>query len=146
MVKSVGILGFLLVWGGSACVMAGQWSLNGGDGTVTDRKTGLMWQQVDDGTVRNWEQALQYCESLELAEHTDWKLPNIKELLSLVDYTRSNPSIHPLFPNTQSSGYWSSTVNASSSSYAWYVYFYNGFVYYYYRSNTYYVRCVRHGP
>ncbi|MGK5095266.1 DUF1566 domain-containing protein [Deltaproteobacteria bacterium TL4] len=146
MVKLVGILGFLLVWGGSVSVMAGQWSLNG-DNTVTDSKTGLMWQQVDDGTTRTWEQALQYCESLELAGYTDWKLPNIKELQSIVDYSRSNPSIRLLyFPNTKSSSYWSSTVVAYNSDSAGIVVFDKGAVGSgISRGGARYVRCVRHG-
>ncbi|MCI5150307.1 MAG: DUF1566 domain-containing protein, partial [Candidatus Electrothrix sp. MAN1_4] len=59
------------------------------DGTISDLATGLMWQQTDDGTARNWEDALASAEALELAGHDDWRLPNAKELQSIVDYTRS---------------------------------------------------------
>jgi hypothetical protein len=76
------------------------------DGTVSDLATGLMWQQADDGTARDWEDALAYAEALELAGHDDWRLPNPKELQSIVDYTRSpditgTAAIHPLFSTTQ---------------------------------------------
>ncbi|QXP59694.1 DUF1566 domain-containing protein [Olleya sp. HaHaR_3_96] len=94
------------------------------DGTITDHATGLMWQQVDNGTTYNWENALDYAESLTLAEHDDWRMPNAKELQSIVDYTRSpsttaSPAINPLFsctPITDPEGnpgqygyYWSSS-------------------------------------
>lgn len=77
-----------------------------GDGTVTDHATGLMWQQADDGTGRNWEDALGYAEGLELAGYSDWRLPNAHELQSIVDYSRSlqetgSAAIDPVFNCTQ---------------------------------------------
>lgn len=56
------------------------------DGTITDKATGLMWQQADDGTRRNWQDSLAYAENSTLAGHADWRLPNIKELQSIVKY------------------------------------------------------------
>ena len=58
-----------------------------GDATITDRATGLMWQRSDSGKGLNWEQALAYATGLKLAGHADWRLPNAKELQSIVDYT-----------------------------------------------------------
>ncbi len=80
--------------------------VDNGDGTITDNATGLMWQQADDGTARDWEESLEYAEGLELAGHDDWRLPSIKELQSIVDYTRSpattsSPVIDPLFSCTE---------------------------------------------
>lgn len=80
--------------------------VDNGDGTVTDLATGLMWQQADDGTGRNWEGALSYAENLELAGYNDWRLPDAHELQSIVDYTRSpqetgSPAIDPVFTCTQ---------------------------------------------
>jgi hypothetical protein len=63
--------------------------VDNGDSTITDLSTNLMWQKSDDGIIRNWEQALNYAEKLELAEYNDWRLPNAKELQSIVDYTRA---------------------------------------------------------
>ncbi len=76
------------------------------DGTITDFATGLMWQTADDGIARDWEEALAYAEGLELADKTDWRLPNAKELQSIVDYSRSpqtssSPAIDPLFGTTE---------------------------------------------
>jgi arylsulfatase A-like enzyme len=59
------------------------------DGTVTDLATGLMWQQADSGVGYDWSNALAYCEGMELAGYRDWRLPNAKELHSILDYTRS---------------------------------------------------------
>lgn len=79
--------------------------VDNGDGTITDNATGLMWQQSDDGNSRDWENALSYCENLTYAGHSDWRLPNAKELHSILDYTRSpqttnSPAIDSLFSST----------------------------------------------
>ncbi|GAA3651102.1 DUF1566 domain-containing protein [Flavivirga jejuensis] len=76
-----------------------------GDGTITDNATGLMWQQADNGSTYDWENALDYAESLTLGNYSDWRMPNAKELQSIVDYTRSpstssSPAIDPLFSCT----------------------------------------------
>lgn len=76
------------------------------DGTITDNATGLMWQQADDGIARDWEDALSYAENLSLADCNDWRLPNAKELQSIVDYSRcpditNSPAIDPIFSTTE---------------------------------------------
>ena len=76
-----------------------------GDGTVTDQATGLMWTQHDSGQGMNWEQALKYAGNLTTGGHDDWRLPNAKELQSIVDYSRSpdtthSPAIDPVFDTT----------------------------------------------
>lgn len=63
--------------------------IDNGDGTVTDQTTRLMWQEEDNGTGVEWPEALAGCESATTGNHTDWRLPNAKELHSLVDYSRS---------------------------------------------------------
>jgi hypothetical protein len=117
------------------------------DGTVTDTTTGLMWQKFDDGTARTWEQSLSYCEGLSLAGFTDWRLPNAKELSSIVDTTKYGPAIDTVsFPNTQSyAWYWTSTSDAYPGwgTYAWLVGFNSGGLYSTDKTYTYYVRCVR---
>jgi hypothetical protein len=79
--------------------------VDNGDGTITDRATGLMWTKKDSGKGMTWEQALAWAEELTLAGHEDWRLPNAKELQQLVDYTRSpdttdSPAISALFETT----------------------------------------------
>jgi len=79
--------------------------IDNGNGTITDSATRLMWQQSDSGKGVNWEEALKYAESLELGGYDDWRLPNSKELQSIVDYTRSvqttgSAVINPVFKTT----------------------------------------------
>ncbi|MBI5593452.1 MAG: DUF1566 domain-containing protein [Deltaproteobacteria bacterium] len=98
-----------------------------GDGTVTDTSTGLMWQAASSFNPMTWEQALAYCEDLDLGGYTDWRLPTKKVLRSLVDFSRYDPSINTTyFPDTVSSFYWSSTTNIYFTDYAWGAYFYVG--------------------
>ncbi|SLM31851.1 hypothetical protein MTBBW1_460007 [Desulfamplus magnetovallimortis] len=59
-----------------------------GDATITDLATGLMWMKDDSGYGMVWQDALSYCEDLTFAGYSDWRLPNAKELQSIVDYTR----------------------------------------------------------
>ena len=76
--------------------------VDNGDGTVTDRSSGLMWQQADSDVGLDWQEALAYAEELDLADYNNWRLPNAKELQSIVDYTRSpdttsSAAIDPVF-------------------------------------------------
>jgi hypothetical protein len=74
-----------------------------------------------------WDDAIDNCEALDYAGHTDWRLPNIKELMSIVDYGLSSPAINQTyFPNAQSGRYWSGTTTANWADNAWNVYFSNG--------------------
>src|SRR5262249_38123095 len=100
--------------------------VDNGDGTVTDHCTGLMWQkEAADIRVGQWCDALAYCEDLSLAGHDDWRLPNVRELESIVDYGRIDPAIDPEF-GASSSYYWSSTW--AGLHYAWGIDFRAGFV------------------
>jgi len=115
------------------------------DGTVTDTSTGLMWQQTVS-SIYSWEQSLAYCEDLNLGGYTDWRLPTIKELRSIVDYSRYDPSINMnYFPNTVSGFYWSSTASAFNTSYAWSLNFGYGFDNDCTKKDSNYVRAVRGG-
>ncbi len=75
---------------------------NNHNGTVSDSATGLMWQLSDSLKGMNWKQALNYAEKYTLGGYSDWRLPNAKELQSIVDYTRSpsttkSAAINPIF-------------------------------------------------
>ena len=103
--------------------------IDNNDGTVTDQETGLMWQQEDNGTGVDWDTALASCESADTGGHTDWRLPNAKELHSIVDYTRSpdttgSAAINSLFSATALTNeagqedygfYWTSTTHKTSN-------------------------------
>jgi hypothetical protein len=119
-----------------------------GDNTTTDTKTGLVWQQSTSGSAMNWESALTSCEDLTLASQSDWRLPNIKELFSIVDTSEYNPAIdETAFPATQSSDYWSSTTWSAAGRQAsgWRVDFNGGQAYTRDKVDSKYVRCVRGG-
>jgi hypothetical protein len=115
-----------------------------GDGTITDNATGLMWSQNDSGGGLDWEDALAWVEQKNAENHlgySNWRLPNAKELQSIVDYTRSpgttgSAAIDPLFnataiineaKQTDYPCYWSSTTHANwtaiSGAYGAYVAF-----------------------
>gem|GEM_PF-1991651 len=124
-----------------------------GDGTTTDNKTGLMWVKdgnsagCNNGSSLTWEAALNFCEGLPYAGYSDWRLPNVRELESIVDAGESYPAINTAyFSNTQSSRYWTSTTYVPSTDTAWLVSFSHGHVGYYYKTSASSVRCVRAGP
>ncbi len=82
-----------------------------GADTVHDRATGLEWTRDDDGIARSWSDALAHCGALRLANHHDWRLPNAKELQSVIDYSRI-PAIAPVFRISGAAIYlWSSTTH-----------------------------------
>jgi hypothetical protein len=96
-----------------------------GDATITDAATGLTWMKNDSGKGLDWPQALAYAENIKLGGHSDWRLPNLKELQSLVDYSRSpdttdSAAIDAMFHattitneggNRDFAQYWSSTTH-----------------------------------
>ncbi len=103
------------------------------DSTITDNATGLMWAQDDSSEGLNWEEALAWVEQQNAANYlgySDWRLPNVKELQSIVDYARSpdttsSAAIDSRFNTTiitNEAGqidypfYWSSTTHANWSN------------------------------
>ncbi len=126
--------------------------------TVTDRSTGLVWQKEKADAAKSWQGALAYCQDLPLADSDDWRwrLPNVNELLSLIDYDKPVTQLAPAAVNsilqnhTEPAYYWSSTtqlVASASESYqhACIVNFSNGECFHQTKSISYYVRAVR-GP
>jgi len=125
------------------------------DGTVTDNVSGLIWlKNANCYGTRNWQTALNdsnalasgSCGLTDSSVAGDWRLPNVRELASLVDYqTNPAPTLptgHP-FTSVVSNGYWSSTSYVLSPSLAWYVGFVNGSVSIFNKSNLLYVWPVR---
>ena len=130
---------------------------NNGDGTTTDNVTGLVWVSNSGAVAYTWANALSYCTATSAgnmnygsgyAGKTDWRLPNVRELMSIVDYGAANaPYINTTaFPSTQSSGYWTSTTYSMPTTAAWSVSFNSGTVVGYNKTGSLYVRCVRGGP
>ena len=141
-----------------------------GDGTITDNNTGLMWEKKsDDGSIHDRDTTYTWDDAFAVhvaglnagggfGGYTDWRLPDAKELQSIVDYERVNPSIDPAFNTgcapactvttcscTGSSYYWSSTSVAFNLLNAWRVFFNGGTVSALNKSNVTFVRAVRGG-
>ena len=134
-----------------------------GDGTVTDNSTGLMWTKNANlpGGGLNWTNAIAYCNGMNSGAgtygYTDWRLPNVRELHSLIDYGRFYPALcnatgtgkwatNDPFTDVISSYYWSSTTYTLDPLGAWSVELYYGGVYSPTKMNTYSVWPVRGGP
>ena len=125
-----------------------------GDVVTIDNVTGLMW--ASDGSAEgcnfwaqtDWDSAIDWAQNLTFAGYSDWRLPDVRELFSLVveDAGIGAPYInHAFFPNTVSFYYWSSTSNPLDTGYALCVHFNLGSVGYYDKTNYSYVRAVRGG-
>ena len=112
---------------------------------VTDSITKLQWQDNAVGDTMEWQEAITHCEGLSLSGYSDWRLPNINELRSIVDRDKYNPAIVSGFDNFSSSYYWSSTTYKDGSNYAWIVGFNDGYVGNGTKDYVKYVRCVRAG-
>ena len=98
----------------------------------------LMWQdnKVALTNKMTWNEAVKYCQNLQLAGFTDWRLPTLKELKELFKYKSKLKYI-------TSDYYWSSITDNSDSKYAGIVYFYNGRDALHDKSSSYYIRCIR---
>ena len=114
--------------------------------TWKDIRTGLEWQYTSPGKM-NWHEALDYARSLRLDGKTDWRLPTAAELETLIDRKTLLERIRPIMredvPFRDRLSYWSSTTFAPDTYSAWIVMFDGAYILSYYKSNRYYIRCVR---
>ena len=118
------------------------------NGVVTDTTTLLQWQDSysdnkDFVKKAYWTEAIDYCEELVLEGKDDWRLPNIKELQSLIDNTKLHFSVNRAFKRKKSNLYWSSTTYKKIYTNAWRVNFANGSTSKGRKKNNSFVRCVR---
>lgn len=145
-----------------------------GDGTITDNNTGLMWEKKTNldltanfanlhdadnyydwsgngvqETIWDWLEDINTEGGTGFAGYNDWRIPTVKELQSIVDYSIANsspiPTMNPIFGPTQTEHYWSSTSRADFPSHAWYVDFNNGAVNPEGKNNDHFARAVRGG-
>ena len=132
------------------------------DIAVIHNKTGLTWKRCAEGQAWNgstctgtaltmsWANALNAANTANIAAfagYTDWRLPNVRELMSIVDYSKDpGPTINAAyFPGTRSNTYWASTTYGQNATLAWRVTFNDGGVNVDLKSINSYVRCVRGG-
>ena len=98
-------------------------SVKNADGSISDNLTGLMWAGNGnlDGLV-SWQSALDYVKQLntdKYLSYSDWRLPNVNELSSLYDYSKSTPAVALAFTSLAPSSYWSSTSYTGDPTLAW---------------------------
>jgi hypothetical protein len=148
--------------------LAGSYTDNG-DGTITDERTGLMWEKLsDDGsihdkdTLHTWSNAfavkIDGLNTMAFAGYADWRLPNVNELQSIVSYGAASPAVSPPFNTacvppctvltcscTRFDYHWSSTSYQNFPQHAWFVHFGDGGVSANSKSSTVPVRAVRGG-
>lgn len=126
----------------------------GGDDIVLDRATGLMWAAdgnaagCNNGAIITWANAIIYANGLTFAGFIDWRLPNVKELVTIVDFELALPAIEePPFANTTNLFYWSSTTYFLDTLNAWTVKFNIGQTVSRVKTSeaSHYLRCVRKG-
>ncbi len=128
---------------------------------VIDSRTGLAWarcvvgqqwnpstQQCTGEALRlTWKEALQAASSYQAANKDNWRVPNIKELVSIVERQCVDPAANlAIFANSPSEHYWSSTPNTAATKKleAWAVAFYNGRIDSNDKQSDFYVRMVRY--
>lgn len=104
-----------------------RFTVNADDGVVIDNKTRLIWKRCaqgqsgsscsGDASLVNWPDALAQANNESFAGHDDWRLPNYKELESIIERACFRPSINSVvFPNTPNFRFWSSTPVSDISS------------------------------
>lgn len=115
------------------------------DQMITDKRTHLEWQDNSDVKIntKTWGEAINYCEKLTLGEKDNWRLPNINELYSIVNMYQKAPAVYPIFQNTPSKSFFSSTSQNYYQESAWSVNFFYGLVLGEKKEEKLYVRCVR---
>jgi hypothetical protein len=127
----------------SDALATGRFVVSGG--VVTDSWTGLFWQALGPSSGYTWSGANNYCAGLVLSGYSDWRLPSVTELNSIVDNTRISPVVDlSVFPGTESKSYWTLTTSYFITLNAFRVSFDTGSTAYVSKeSNLLKVRCVR---
>ena len=116
-------------------------SVVGDDEIVTDTTARLIWQKQYSAGKVDWAGALDYCENLEYAGYSDWRLPNLNELSSLINYDRYDPASD--FPDVTSETFWASTFISYLRNMVLLIDFQDGEWRIDFKENKHYVRCVR---
>jgi hypothetical protein len=141
-----------------------------GDGTITDARTGLMWEKLsDDGSLHDRDGTYTWADAFAVkiaglnagggfAGHTDWRLPNMDELQSLTNFSASSPAVSAAFNTactasctvttcscTALGNHWSSTAFVLAPNFAWLIDFNLGTVFHDLKSTPLYARGVRGG-
>ena len=111
-----------------------------GDVIVTDSLTNFQWTK-EIVSSKNWKESLEYCENLNYGNFEDWRLPNINELITLINTKKYDPASD--FPNIFSGAFWASTTFDAENVSAWSVGMLRGEISFGEKSNLYSVICMR---
>jgi hypothetical protein len=135
--------------GYSLCVSGPQLAKNiissNSDDTAIDLTTGLQWQKSSYPTAVAWAETSSICSAVSLSGKTDWRVPSISELASIIDFDKYSPTINTIiFSDTDSwpasKTFWSATTYYEN---AWFLRFEDGAVQHGNKEGMFYVRCVR---
>ena len=107
-----------------------------------DPQTGLEWQCESQGRM-SWYDAYTYARELSLNDKVDWRIPAVSELESLLNRSKYRPVMREVVPFQETLSYWSSTTFGPHKNNAWIVMFDGAYVLSYYKTNKYFIRCVR---
>ncbi|MCH9739954.1 MAG: DUF1566 domain-containing protein [Epsilonproteobacteria bacterium] len=137
---------FLIMLGLNVLIFA-NFNRNNTTGIVTDTNNNLEWQDNTVAGTMDWSSAITYCGNLSL-DGNGWRLPNINELKSIMNYDKESPTVKNIFINTSEDEHWSyylsSTTAVFAKSTAWYVNFSSGNMGEMNKDmNKSYIRCVR---
>lgn len=142
--------GVTLILGGLVCLMlaaapAGQYSVNADAGTVVDNMSGLIWQRGHSDSRMSLADAGIYCADLVLGGSSEWRVPALFELSTIVSPDRSGPAIDLVaFPDTPpSEQFWVSTPYVGRPNNVWAIDFKDGHSSNFGSAVTFFVRCVR---
>lgn len=116
--------------------------------TVLDPYSKNIWQKSDSDTVRDWLEAEEYCQALEIDGYSDWRLPTVYELAGILDYSEYNPDVSPMLSSVFTGHlgrYWSGTYLAGSAASMWAVDFETGIINRKPFTYNYYARCITDG-
>ena len=140
-------------------VQAAPFEISSDGQEVTDTRSGLIWQRCPvgmrwdnancQGAVQYfmWYEALPVAQDQARASGKVWRVPNVKELATILDRRHINQAIDPVvFPNTPNDRFWSSTPYATDAFFGWQVNFYDGGIYYTYLEDMGALRLVRGEP
>jgi Protein of unknown function (DUF1566) len=129
-------------WHAQADAPPDRYMINSSQGFVTDLRTGLIWQQPIRSEQYTWDSANTYCRGLSLGSMSGFRIPSLKELMTLVDPARGRPAIDPkAFPVTPLEWFWTSSNRSPLGTAT--VSFETGGTGYFSGSNRLRVRCVR---
>lgn len=113
---------------------------------MLDKNTGLVWEQAPAATTHTWSDARSLCINKNVGGTVGWRLPSVVELKSVQDPSLPAPFVPAgVFTNVQSASYWSATSNADNPTNAWFVNFFYGVVFTFFKTNGGHAWCVHGG-